>query len=167
MIFNIGRLFGERPNQLPEGSDLAGFIDLLLSVMKNDSLQVSIPALHLWVKLLNSEEIARSPAVMAHIGELLEVCSNRLIRYESLPVDSSNSSMLFLNEDIETMPERHAFLGNYSRFCNQVVELVVQQQPIDALYHILGRADEVLGHVYDGEAPFHGMRIPYGLLSRS
>lgn len=52
------------------------------------------------------------------------------------------------------MPERHAFLGNYSRFCTQVVEQVVQQQPIDALYHILGQADQALDHVYDGEPPF-------------
>ena len=123
-------------------------------LMKNDSLQVSIPALHLWVKFLHSEMISKSPAVQTVIGDLLETCSHRLVRYEALPQGTNNPSITYLNEDIETMPERHAFLGNYARFCNQVVELVVQEQPIDALYHILGQADQVLDHLYDGEPPF-------------
>ena len=121
---------------------------------KNPSLQVSIPALHLWAKILAVDEILKSSATQSLVGDLLEVCSQRLVRYEAFPSNSSNPSILFLNEDIETMPERHAFLGNYSRFCTQIVELVVQQQPIDALYHILGQADQALDHVYDGEPPF-------------
>ena len=157
MIFNIGRLLEEMPTSVPEGSNLGGFFNLLLNVMKNQSLHVSIPALHLWARMLRAEKIGDSPAVMALISDLLETCSSRLVRFESLPLDSSNPSIIFLNEDVDTMPERHAFLGNYARFCNQIVELVVQKQPIDALYHILGQADQVLDHVYDGEPPFQGM----------
>ena len=139
---------------MPEWADVTGFISLIMSIMKNESLQVSIPALHLWVKLLESGSISKSSAIQAAIPELLETCSQRLIRYEALPHETSNPSIKFLNEDIETMPERHAFLGNYSRFCNQVVELIVQQQPLDALYHILGQADHDLDHLYDTEPPF-------------
>ena len=142
---------------MPEGSNLKGFFELLLDVMKDKSLHVSIPALHLWVKLLSSDEIGNSNTIMALISDLLETCSERLVRFESLPENSSNPSIIFLNEDVDTMPERHAFLGNYARFCNQIVELVVQKQPIDALYHILGQADQVLDHVYDGEPPFQGI----------
>ena len=154
-MFNLGRLLTERPSYLPDGSDLGGFIGLLMNVMKNDSLQVSIPALHLWAKLLSSDQISKAPAVQNVMPDLLEICSQRLIRYEALPRESDHPSMVFLNEDIETAPERHAFLGNYARFCNQVVERVVQQQPIDALYHILGQADQVLTHLYDNEPPFN------------
>ena len=157
MVFNIGRLLEEKPSFVPEGSNLGEFFDLLLKVMKNQSLHVSIPALHILVKLLNSDDIGSSPAIMALFSGLLETCSHRLVRFESLPMDSSNLSIIFLNEDVDTIPERHAFLGNYARFCNQIVELVVQKQPIDALYHILGQADQVLDHVYDGEPPFQGM----------
>ncbi len=157
MVFNIGRLLEERPSFVLEGSNLGGFFDLLLDVMKNRSLHVSIPALHLWVKLLSSDKIGDSPAIMALISGLLETCSERLVRFESFPLDSNNPSIIFLNEDVDTMPERHAFLGNYARFCNQIVELVVQKQPVDALYYILGQADQVLDHVYDGELPFQGM----------
>lgn len=154
MIFNIGRLLEEKPSLIPDDSNLAGFFGLLLDVMKNPSLHVSIPALHLWVKILSSDKIGDSQAIVALIGELLETCSHRLVRYESLPEDSKNPSILFLKEDVDTMPEKHAFLGNYARFCNQIVECVVEKQPIDALYHILGQADQVLDHVYDGEPPF-------------
>ena len=166
MVFNIGRLLEERPSFVPDGSDLTGFFNLLLSIMKSPSLHVSIPALHLWVKLLSSDKIGNSPTIMALIGDLLDTCSQRLIRFESLPEDSDNPSILFLNEDIDTMPEKHAFLGNYARFCNQIVELVVQKQPIDALYHILGQADHVLDHVYDGEPAFQGMTYCQILSSR-
>ena len=156
MVFNIGKLLEERPSFVPEGSNLGGFFELLLNVMRDKSLHVSIPALHLWVRLLSSDKIGSSPAIMALISDLLETCSHRLLRFESLPVDSSDPSIIFLNEDVDTMPERHAFLGNYARFCNQIVELVVQKKPIDALYHILGQADQILNHVYDGEPPFQG-----------
>ena len=161
MIFNIGRLLEEHPSFAPEGSNLAGFLDVLLTVMKNPSLHVSIPALHLWVKFLGSNDVGNSPAVTALVGELLETCSHRLVRYESLPEDSKDPSILFLNEDVDTFPEKHAFLGNYARFCNQIVELVVQKQPIDALYHILGQADHVLDHIYDGEPAFQGKTFSY------
>lgn len=139
---------------MPPNGDLATFLTLLLDVAKNPSLQVSIPALHLWARLLGTEQISNSPATQGLVGDLLETCSQRLVRYEAFPSSSNNPSILFLNEDIEPMPERHAFLGNYARFCTQIVELVVQQQPIDALYHILGQADQALDHVYDGEPPF-------------
>ena len=52
------------------------------------------------------------------------------------------------------MPERHAFLGNYARFCNEVVRSIVSQQPADAITHILSQADAVLSSLYDGQARF-------------
>ena len=138
-------------------SEVTSFLDLLLNILRSQSLHVSIPILHLWVKLLNSDMIGNSRPVIDLIGPLLEICSQRLIRYEALPEDSSLPSMIFLNNDVDTMPERHAFLGNYARFCNQIVESVVQKKPFDALYHIIGQADEVLSHLYDGEAAFQGI----------
>ena len=146
---------------LPQGNDLGDFFDLLLSIVKNQSLHVSIPALHLWVWLLSSEKIRRLPAVNHRVGELLEVCSHRLVRYEALPADTTHPSMIFLNEDVDTLPERHAFLGNYSRFCNQIVEYIVEEQPVDAMYHILAQADHVLDHLYDGEPAFERKRFSF------
>lgn len=166
MIFNIGRLLEERPSLVAQDNDLGSFFDLLLSIVKNKSLHVSIPALHLWTKLLGSDKIGSSPAVIARIGDLLETCSHRMIRYEGLPENSSNPSIIFLNDDVDTMPERHAFLGNYSRFCNQIVETIVQKQPVDALYHILSQADHVLDHLYDGEPSFQRQPMRSHIISK-
>ncbi len=160
MVFNLGTLLEGRPSPLPQENDFGGFLDLLLSIAKNHSLHVSIPAIHLWVWLLRSGTIGRLPAVSHRIGQLLEICSHRMIRYEALPENTTNPSVIFLNEDVDTLPERHAFLGNYTRFCNQIVELIVEQQPVDALYHILAQADHVLDHLYDGEPAFERERFP-------
>lgn len=155
MIYHIGRLLDERPGLIPFDSGLDSFLRLLIQVARNNSLQVSITALHVWVKILGSDTLASSSTVTSLIGELLEVCSQRVIKYEALPDDSPNPSIIFLNEDLDTMPERHAFLGNYMRFCKTIVERIVQQQPADALYHILGQAEQVITHLYDGELAFN------------
>lgn len=155
-MFAVGRHLEERPGLVTDNCNLSSCYDLLITIVKAQSLHVSIPALHLWVKLLSSEHYSRSASITALAGELLEVCSQRMLRYESLPEDSTDPSIVFLNEDVDTIPERHAFLGNYSRFCHQVVEMIVERQPADALYHLLGQADQVLNHLYDGEPPFQG-----------
>ncbi|KAI4290375.1 MAG: hypothetical protein L6R35_000339 [Caloplaca aegaea] len=155
MIYHIGRLLEERPSLIPIDSGLDSFLRLLVQVARNNSLQVSITALHVWVKILGSDMLASSSPVTSIIGELLEVCSQRVIKYDALPNDSPNPSVIFLNEDLDTMPERHAFLGNYMRFCKTIVERIVQQQPADALYHILGQAEQVITHLYDGELAFN------------
>lgn len=154
LIYNLGRLLEERPDLVPVDDGLESFLRLLINVAKNNSLQVSITALHVWVRILSSEKLASSTPVASFIGELLEVCSQRVIKYEALPDDSPNPSIIFLNEDLDTMPERHAFLGNYMRFCKTIVEHIVRQQPADALYHILSQAEQVITHLYDGEPAF-------------
>ncbi|KAI4109233.1 MAG: hypothetical protein L6R37_000664 [Teloschistes peruensis] len=154
MIYNLGRLLEERPGLIEVESGLDSFFGLLINVAKNNSLQVSITALHVWVKILGSEKLMASTSVAPRVPELLEICSQRVIKYEALPEDSSNPSVIFLNEDLDTMPERHAFLGNYARFCKTIVERIVLHQPADALYHILGQAEQAISQLYDGEAAF-------------
>ena len=136
---------------LLERADLPNFLDLLLRLAQNESLHVSIPILHLWDQLLNSKTVGDSAAVASLMGPLLQICSERLLRYESLPEDSTVPAVVFLREDIDTMPERHAFLGNYARYCKNVVDSIVQKQPFDALSHILGQADQVVQELYNNQ----------------
>ncbi len=88
-------------------------------------------------------------ATAAVIGPLLEVCSTRLIRYESLPEDSEDPTIRLLFEDTDTFPERHLFLGNYRRYASQVIETIVHLKVSDAMQHILGQTENVLAHLYD------------------
>lgn len=91
------------------------------------------------------------------IGGLLEVCCSRLIRYESFPEDSQDVTLLFLNEDIDTVPERHAFLGNYRRFCADVIEVLVRRTPVEAMEHILTQATDMFQKLYNDQPPFQCM----------
>lgn len=82
------------------------------------------------------------------------MCSSRLVRYENLPEDTQDPTLLLLLEDTDTIPERHAFLGNYRRYSSQVIELIVELTLSDAINHILAQTNEVLQHLYDGQPPF-------------
>ncbi|KAI0198654.1 armadillo-type protein [Astrocystis sublimbata] len=134
--------------------DLMSFLHLLLLITQNQSLLVSIPVLVTWCRLLNHAKLGPDIAATGSvIGPLLELCSARLIRYESLPEDSENPTIRLLLEDTDTLPERHMFLGNYRRYASQVVETIVNLKVEDAMTHILGQTENVLTHLYDDSPP--------------
>ena len=151
MLHNIGRYLKDTPEEMFGSSNLSDYLQLLLQVLRNESLHVSIPALHLWVQMLASPVSGTWDRTMACIAPLLETCSQRLIRYELLPPESTIPTITFLNEDIDTAPERHAFLGNYLRFCRDVVDAIVEKRPHEAFTHILSQADTCFHEVLDGQ----------------
>ncbi|EHK23256.1 uncharacterized protein TRIVIDRAFT_147266 [Trichoderma virens Gv29-8] len=155
MLSSLGDYFERKHSQVPHDASPEGFLQLLLQVVQNQSLMVSIPVLVTWTRLLANKVIGPSDLVTSMIGPLLEVCSSRLVRYENLPQDTSDPTFLFLMEDTDTIPERHAFLGNYRRYSSQIVEMIVQLKLVDAVSHILGRTEQVLLHLYDGQPPFN------------
>lgn len=132
-----------------------GFLQLLLLIAQHRSLVVSIPVLVTWCRLLDHHSLGPNiAAVAAVIGPLLEVCSARLIRYESLPEDSEDPTIRLLFEDTDTFPERHLFLGNYRRYAAQVIETIVYLKVSDATQHILEQTQNVFVHLYDDCPPF-------------
>ncbi|GAW17865.1 hypothetical protein ANO14919_073320 [Xylariales sp. No.14919] len=150
---NVERRFSALPTD-PSRVDLIGFLQLLLLVAQNQSLVVSIPVLVTWCRLLTHHGLGPNiAATAAVIGPLLEVCSARLIRYESLPEDSEDPTIRLLFEDTDTFPERHLFLGNYRRYASQVIETIVHLKVSDAMQHILGQTENVLTHLYDDSPP--------------
>ncbi|CAO2656045.1 Nn.00g048480.m01.CDS01 [Neocucurbitaria sp. VM-36] len=151
---SLGLFIEQKPQSIPEGSDLTGIFGFLYDIMRNPSLVVSIPVLHCWTKLLRSRIVRDSDVVNSMVGGLLETCCARLIRYESLPEETADVTLQFLNEDIDTVPERHAFLGNYRRFCADVIEVLVRRTPVEAMEHILGQATNMLQNLYSNQPPF-------------
>lgn len=139
------------------GMNLPFFFHLLISIIQHQSLTVSIPVLHVWSKLLASERIGNTDLVIGLIPSLLSICTQRLVRWESLPEDSEDPTVVFLNEDIDTVPERHVFVGNYRRYCSSVIETIVQKRPEEAIPHILSGVDANLNNLYEGVEPFSGM----------
>ncbi|KAI6709497.1 hypothetical protein JHW43_007995 [Diplocarpon mali] len=154
MISNLGSFIEAKISAIPEDCDLPSLLNLFLAIAQSQSFVVSIPLLVTWSRLLRSETIGSSPTITPLIAPLLELCSSRLIRYESLPEDLDDPSLIFLLEDIDTVPERHAFLGNYRRYSVTIIEAIVRQKRSEAIYHILGQVDHSLRKLYDGQAPF-------------
>lgn len=130
------------------------FLHFFLQVVQSQSLVVSIPVLVTWTKLLNNRSLGPSIVKTPLVAPLLEVCSSRLVRYENLPEDTQDPTLMLLLEDTDTIPERHAFLGNYRRYGSQIIETIVELTPSAAITHILGQTEHVLQHLYEGLPPF-------------
>ncbi|QIX00286.1 hypothetical protein AMS68_005803 [Peltaster fructicola] len=111
---------------------------LLIDVFQNQSLLISIPILHSWTRLLNSQDQKLVRLVIQVLPTLVDVCSQRLLNFEMLPEDFDSTMVQYLYQDFETMPERHAFLGNYRRYALAVIEIISRQRPIDAMTHVFG-----------------------------
>ncbi|KAG9242792.1 armadillo-type protein [Calycina marina] len=155
MMSNLGGYIAQNISAIPEDCDLPNLLNLFLSIVQSPSFLISIPVLVTWTHLLRSEAIGGSPIINSLIAPLLELCSSRLIRYESISEESDDPSLIFLLEDIDTIPERHAFLGNYRRYSMLIIELIVVQKQSGAMYHILSQVDTALEHLYDGQPPFN------------
>ncbi|KAK5132978.1 hypothetical protein LTR08_008341 [Meristemomyces frigidus] len=132
--------------------DLPALFDLLLHVLQSKSLVVSIPVLHSWSKMMCVEEGAIIDLVYHALGTLVQTCSERLLRYEFLPSESVEDEVqLFLDEDFDTIPERHTFLGNYRRYCTSIIQAIGRSRPLEALQHTLEQMRRMLQ-----EGPYTG-----------
>ncbi|KAK2744008.1 hypothetical protein FQN57_004461 [Myotisia sp. PD_48] len=135
--------------------DIPNFLSFMITILQHTSLTVSIPVLHSWTRLLVCEQIGHLDVINSLIGQLLEVCTQRLVRYEAIPEDSDDPTIIFLNDDIDTIPEKHAFVSNYRRYCSHVIEIIVQKHAGEAIPHILQRTDFALNNLYTGCSPFN------------
>lgn len=154
MLSSLGDYFERKYSKVPADAASAEFLQLLIQVVRSPSLMVSIPVLVTWTRLLGHRSLGHSDLVTPMVAPLLEVCNSRLVRYENLPEDTTDPTYLFLVEDTDTMPERHAFLGNYRRYSCQIVELIVQLKLVEAISHILSSTEYMLQNLYDGQPPF-------------
>lgn len=126
--------------ELTEGNvDMDAFFELLLSVLQSKSLVVSIPVLHSWTKILASDNTRLSNHVFQALGMLVQTCSARLLRYESISEADGerDETIQFLFDDFDTKPERHAFLGNYRRYCINIIQTIARTRPNEAMDHVL------------------------------
>ncbi|KAK3044318.1 hypothetical protein LTS18_001599, partial [Coniosporium uncinatum] len=158
LLSNIGNHVEAR-HYLASAIDLSDLFSLYFEVIQHPSLLVTIPALHVLTKLLRFHVFVQQSVVTQFIGNLLELCSQRLVRYEYLPEEFEDITSKFLSEDIDTLPEKHAFLGNYRRYCSDIIELVVKLLPTDATHHILQQALSLIEEVGQGQQNFRSQNF--------
>lgn len=53
----------------------------------------------------------------------------------------------YLNEDFETLPELHAFLGNYRRYCISVIEGIACAMPQEAVTYVLEQTTQIVDSI--------------------
>lgn len=131
----------------PNSLDLTPFLHFLTYMAEHESLIVSIPMIHSWVKLLEVPSWRKTPAVSSCIGPILQVASERLMQYDQLPEDTQNPVVLFVNEEIELFPERQGFYLNYRRLCSGVIEWICYAQLEDAMQAVMKRVDDLLDEI--------------------
>jgi exportin-5 len=93
-----------------------------------------------WLRLLRNRTPDFSEIVEEFIGALLELCSQRSIRYDILPEDSGDPSLLFLAADCDNVTQRDIILQQYRQVCVGIIEQIVRKVPIEAIKHILSEA---------------------------
>lgn len=121
---------------------------------QSDSLLVSIPVLHSFTKLLVAKSSSISGVMNQRVAVLLGVCSQRLLKYESVSQEEV-PVIQFLNEDFENPPELHSFLGNYRRYCITVIENIAFTMPQEAMAYVLDQTVQLIDAICrEFRAPF-------------
>jgi exportin-5 len=118
----------------------------MMLVFQTDSLLVSIPVLHSFTKLLVANSPIISNTMRQRVAVLLGVCSQRLIKYESLSHEEI-PVIQYLDEDFENPPELHSFLGNYRRYCITVIENIAFYMPQEAVGHVLDQTVQMIATI--------------------
>ena len=141
-ISHLGTWLELKPHLIPQSADLHNLFTLFITVVQHPSMIVSIPLLHVWARLLRLHDLTFQghEYVRNNFGPLLELCRKRLIRYEALPDEFEDDTILYLQVDFDTVPERHAFIGTYRKYCVEVVESIVLRYPIDVIQLVLNEA---------------------------
>ncbi len=157
LISVIGVYLDVNASVLPEEADVPGYLTLLTKVLSHQSLSVSAPALSGWAKILKSSTVSLRNAMAPNIRVVLDICSRRLIKFEYMSSDSNNPTILFLNEDYDTLPDQHSFVGKYRRYCVLAVEAVVLSDPLEAIKFVLGSVDEAVQILSQSRPPLNSM----------
>ncbi|QSL64729.1 hypothetical protein MERGE_002031 [Pneumocystis wakefieldiae] len=111
------------------------YLDLVLFTTRHPSLVVSSISQPFWIALLKSP-LNKENTVISILPRLLDLISNRLIRYENAQIILKDSiEMKFLNHDIETTSEIHIFCENYRRHMVDLVRIIFSIPTKDCLLY--------------------------------
>ncbi|KAF2666914.1 ARM repeat-containing protein [Microthyrium microscopicum] len=140
VLASLGVLVEINPDVVEKTGNLPLFFSLLLEITTHPSLLVSLPVLDVWLRLLRSRTPQFTNIINESMGALLELCTSRALKFDSLSEDSGNATVAFLASDCDTVAQRELILGQYRTACVHTIEIVVRRVPLDAMKHILDEA---------------------------
>lgn len=139
MIVGLGEYLNLSKNRLPQEADLGSYLSLVLSTTRHSSLVISGMSLQFWCSVLRVEKLNGKEEIEKLLPQLLELAAERCIKFED--VSEEHVSRQFLNIDFDTTPDTHVFLGNYRRFMEDIVRLIVCRLPVDSMAYLENRMD--------------------------
>lgn len=139
MIVGLGEYLNLSKNRLPPEADLGAYLSLVLSTTRHPSLVISGMSLQFWCSVLRVEKLNGKDEIEKLLPQLLELAAERCIKFEDVSED--HISRQFLVIDFDTTPDTHVFLGNYRRFMEDIVRLIVCRMPADSMVWLENRMD--------------------------
>jgi exportin-5 len=127
--------------------DTSAFLEFMVEICQHQSLIVSIPTTHAWVKILGSGKWRKSSSVAACVGPLLQFACQRTIQYDLLGDDSEEPAVVFVHDEIELSTERSGFFTNYRRLCYQIIELICYTHMTQAIPYLVSQVDTELDNL--------------------
>lgn len=135
--------------------DTSAFLEFLVEICQHESLIVSIPTTHAWVRILGSGKWRKSSSVAACVGPLLQFACQRTIQYDLLGDDSDESAVVFVHDEIELSTERTGFYLNYRRLCYQIIELICYTHMTQAIPYLVSQVDAELDVLQQIDSTFN------------
>lgn len=139
MIVGLGEYLNLSKNRLPAEADLGQYLSLVLATTRHPSLVISGMSLQFWCSVLRVEKLNGKDQIEKLLPQLLELAAERCIKFEDVSED--HISRQFLTIDFDTTPDTHVFLGNYRRFMEDIVRLIVCRLPADSMAWLENRMD--------------------------
>lgn len=137
VVAHLGDAINKLPEILNDEEHVIAFYQFAIEVFRSNSLLVSIPVLHSLSQTLAVKQPRVIGIIQQGASQMFDNCVERLIRFESIPKDTEHPILSYLHEDFETLPEMHAFLGNYRRYCMKIIEYLSEERPVGALEYML------------------------------
>lgn len=139
IIVGLGEYLNVSKNQLPSDSDLTQYFSLVLATTSHPSLVISGMSLQFWCSVLRVEKFNGKENIEKLLPQLLELASDRCIKFEN--VSDDHISKRYLAIDFDTTPDTKVFLSNYRKFMEDIVRLVVCRIPAESMAFLENRMD--------------------------
>ncbi|BFZ56722.1 karyopherin [Savitreella phatthalungensis] len=148
--------FGSSEGKSIPEIDLAPLLDLVMLTWEHASLVISGMSNSFWCSLLRDEKMSEHPHVLERLPKLLSEASSRFLRFEDAKQEMLRGSDVqrYLDVDIESAQEVHAFCGNYRRFVFDIVRMIVYKRPIDAIEWIRANVRDFFAREYQPPSGF-------------
>lgn len=140
MIVGLGEYIDTAKTDLPQNSDITGYLRLMLEIARNPSLLASGLSLQFWCSLLRLDRLLSQPEVNVVLPDLLALAVERCVRYELMP--DSHPAKKFMSIDFDSNPEASTFYGSYYQYMEDIVRLVVCQIPVPSLIWLHGQVGQ-------------------------